>query len=398
MSDQVEVAKVRRSMPLWPTAWRSLRLFAIAIVGASSSACVGGQVAAADDASTSGPDTEPRLLDTASDAGDSASVDAVLDAPPLDAAPLDAAPDDAPDVGNLSAKYPGDLGIDGDPRVVWAENFEEGTVASVLARYDEHKNAPGMSLVADIPAKSGGKSSMKLTAGGPTNATDFYKLLPPNDELFVRWYVKYQPGIPWHHSGMWFGGYAPPTKYPNPRAGTKPIGDDRLSFSVEPIFKSPTLRLDTYSYWMNMHSWMDTPVGDTAYYGNASIHQSGFTVDEGAWMCLEVHAKLNSDLSSSKGAVLEVWKNDALVQRFDEKGPLGYWVKDKFCPDTANGKECTDYRPPGAALAPQNIQLRSSSVLQLNHIWPQNLIDNPTVGSLWFDDMVVARVRVGCLR
>src|SRR5438067_9610171 len=94
----------------------------------------------------------------------------------------------------FSSKYPGDLGIDKDPAVVWAENFEEGAVDAVVARYDDHNNAPGMSLAADVPSKSGGKSAMKLVAGGANSATDVYKKLADHDELWVRWYVKYQAG------------------------------------------------------------------------------------------------------------------------------------------------------------------------------------------------------------
>jgi len=35
---------------------------------------------------------------------------------------------------------------------------------------------------------------------------------------------------------------------------------------------------------------------------------------------------------------------------------------------------------------------------QLDHLWPQNYITDPASGSVWFDDMVIAKVRIGCLR
>jgi hypothetical protein len=375
--------------------WRTSVLSLATILASACGSSDGG--AGADDSSIASSDSAlpGDTLGTDTLAGDATSVDAKVDA-----SSADTSGGDAPPGPGLAAKYPGDLGIEKDPEVVWAESFEEGSVAAVTARYDSKANPPGMSLVGDIPAKSGGKVSMKMTAGGAAAATDLYKLLPDHDELYVRWYVKYEAGIPWHHSGMWFGGYAPPTKYPNPRAGLKPVGDDRVSLAIEPVFDigKPTIRLDTYNYWMNMRSWMDTPTGTTAYYGNATINQKSFTVDEGAWMCLEAHAKLNTDLASSKGAALDVWKNDTLVQHYDEAAPLGYWVKDKFCPDTADGRECTDYRPADVTLVPENIQFRSSAALHLNHFWPQNYITDTRTGSLWFDDMVVARVRVGCLR
>jgi len=115
----------------------------------------------------------------------------------------------------LADRYPCDRGIAGDPAVVWAENFEEGSVAAVTARYDSHNNDAGMLLVADRPAGSCGAASVKFTAGGAVSATDLYKLLlPGHDEYFVRWYVKYQPGAPWHHSGVWFGGDVNNNPYP----------------------------------------------------------------------------------------------------------------------------------------------------------------------------------------
>ncbi|TMB54107.1 MAG: hypothetical protein E6J47_08485, partial [Chloroflexi bacterium] len=225
----------------------------------------------------------------------------------------------------LAAQYPCDQGIAGDPAVVFAEDFEEGTVSQVTARYDDFKNPSGMALVADKPAQSCGAASMRLAAGGPNSATDLFKQLPGNDELYVRWYVKYQAGIPWHHTGVWFGGYNPPIPYPNPQAGVRPNGDDRVSFALEPVWGSgaPNPRLDFYNYWMKMH----TCSGCGGYYwGNALVSRQSFTADDNQWMCIEVHAKLNPDPASGAGAVLEVWKNDALVQRFDQQRGRGYWV------------------------------------------------------------------------
>ncbi len=303
--------------------------------------------------------------------------------------------------GTLAAKYPCDQGIAGDPAVVWTESFEEGSVAAVTARYDSANNPPGMALVGDVPAKSCGKASLKLTSGVNANATDLYKRLSGKDELFVRYYAKYQAGIQWHHTGVWFGGYDPATPYANPQAGLKPAGDDRFSISIEPIYGvgSPNPRLDYYNYWMQMHSWMDMPSGPTAYYGNALVHQNAFVVEDGQWMCLEVHAKLNTDLASSTGAALDVWKNDALVQHLDAQAPTGCWIKDKFCPAGADGNECTDYPDLCAAPdVPLDQQWRSTTALQLDYFWPQNYITTGPDGSVSYDDMVVATTRVGCLQ
>jgi hypothetical protein len=112
-----------------------------------------------------------------------------------------------------------------------------------------------------------------------------------------------------------------------------------------------------------------------------------------------VHARLNTDLASSGGAVLEVWKNDALVQHYDESAPLGCWIRDKFCPEGADGAECTDYPSlcgtPHVAL---DQQYRSTSALRFNAFWPQNYITEGPDGALQFDQMVVATQRIGCTR
>jgi len=313
-------------------------------------------------------------------------------------------PDGATSSDVLADDYPGDLGLGADPAVVWFEDFEGASVPTITGRYDQSQGQARMEFVSDGPAGQGGVQAMALTAGDGVSAVDFYKMLPNADEWWVRWYVKYQGGdIPYHHSGMWFGGYDPPVAFPSPQAGISPDGDDRFSLSIEPVFGDPgARRFDFYAYWMRMHSWMPEPFpanNGTNYYGNSMIHQNGFTVDEEQWVCLEVHARLNMDTASAAGALLEVWKNDVQLIRFEDTGPIGYWVRDKFCPETADGPECTDYQVPAAETL--DLQFRNTSSLQLNAFWPQNYISNttgPGMGTVVYDQMVVATTRIGCLR
>jgi len=252
----------------------------------------------------------------------------------------------------------------------------------------------------DVPPGSRGQASGRLTASGAgPNATDLYKNLGAgHDELYVRYYVKYQAGVMWHHTGVWVGGYNPPANWPSPMAGLRPDGDDRFSVSLEPLESGPNARLDFYNYWMTMHSWMDMPSGPTAYYGNSLVHDSGLRATDDTWLCAELHIKLNPDPASPAGAELGLWIDDAPVEHFTDAAPLGYWVKDKFCPDQADGPECTAYRPPGVALAPLDLRFRSVAQLELNAFWPQNYITDGGAGSVWYDDMVLATRRIGCLR
>jgi len=166
-------------------------------------------------------------------------------------------------------------------------------VSAVTSRYQDYKNAGGMALVTDKPSGSCGTASMKFTADGgnvATQATDLYKRLDAGqDELYVRWYAKYQSGAPWHHTGVWFGGYNPPSNWPNPQAGIRPLGNDRVSFAVEPVWGSggPNPVLDFYNYWMQMHT---CSACGGSYWGNALISRTAFTSSDNTWACVEVHA------------------------------------------------------------------------------------------------------------
>jgi hypothetical protein len=304
----------------------------------------------------------------------------------------------APAGMTLAQAYPGDIGMATDPSVVWMENFEEGNIAAVMTRYDSHTNLAGMTLVTDRPASSSGTHAMELTAGGGSPATDFYKSFGAGyDELYFRYYVKYIGNGPWHHTGLWIGGYDPPLPHPYPRAGQKPAGDDYFSMGLEPVSNPTGLPMDFYTYWMGMHSWRKNPTGAAGdYWGNTLLHDPGFHMRSDTWVCYEIHLRLNPDPAHGTGAMLEVWENDRLIRRFDDTGPYGYWVRDKFCPNDADGAECTDYRPVKPLLVLLDQQWRGTTALKINYFWPQNYNDAGASSSLLLADMVVATRRIGC--
>ena len=239
----------------------------------------------------------------------------------------------------IAARYPGDVGIENDPAVVWVENFEQGTVDAVLMRYEDYGNPPGMTLVPEVPAASSGTAAMRLVAGGSgAEATDFYKRFDQDyPEIHVRYYVKHAAGAEYHHTGVWFGGYNPGADWPSPHAGEKPNGDDRFSISFEPTVSEANPRMDFYNYWSSMHS------GPNLYYGNTLIHDTAVHAIDDQWMCVEVMLRLNPDPASSAGAALGLRIDDVPIITFDDQGPTGYWVWDKFCPEGADGPECTNY-------------------------------------------------------
>ena len=295
----------------------------------------------------------------------------------------------------LSEKYPGDLGMENDPDVIWVENFEESSISDILSRYEDYKNPDGMYFDDDVPALSSGSKSLALVAGGDQeDATDFYKNFGEDgyEQWYIRWYVKYQANAEYHHTGVWFGGYHEPLNWPYPRAGTKPAGDDLFSIAIEPSFPGV---LDFYNYWMKMRSWSDPP---SSYWGNSLVHHSATYYDE-EWICIEVYFKVNPYMNSGDGAELTLWINDEFIVDFTGTSGLGHWVADKFCTEDSDLPSCTNYPPDeGEEMIPLDLQVRVIEELKLNYLWPQNYTTAEEQTTVWFDDIVIANIRIGSLR
>jgi hypothetical protein len=283
----------------------------------------------------------------------------------------------APD--GIAKKYTRDAGIAGDPDVVFTEMFEDSSVPSILSRWTNAGNAAGMSVTSDVPAESGGTRSLLMTAvGGATTGAQLYKKLTPGqDQLYLRYYVKYASGGTYHHAGGWMGGYNPPTDWPQGGANEKPTGSDRFTIGPEPA--NAALQFDLYTYWMNMRA---SPTGD--FWGNTFVQNPAVTARTNRWMCVEVMVKMNNPTSASNGE-LALWIDGVQIIHLREGSPLGRWAGNIFTPD-----------PSGSPF--EGFRWRSVDQLNLNWIWllyyttgdPQGF-----VGKMWFDHVVLAKRYIG---
>src|SRR5262245_47775801 len=75
----------------------------------------------------------------------------------------------------LSERYPGEVNLASDPRVVFSENFEGALSAKWSARWYE----PGMVRGSDRPAASSGQTSLRFV-GSLTNTPAIANMLPSN--------------------------------------------------------------------------------------------------------------------------------------------------------------------------------------------------------------------------
>jgi len=300
-----------------------------------------------------------------------------------------AAPPRLPEGRNgLASKYPGDLQIAGDSRVIFVENFE-GTLDATRKRWDDVKNPAGMSLSRDVPAYSPGKRSLLMThVGGRGTGSHFYRrLLPGHEVVFARFYVKFDPECaPIHHFGTHLGGFNPPTRWPQGGAGERPSGRKRFTSGVEPGGKR--WEWDFYTYWQGMHVH-----GDGRYWGTPFLvgaDKAG--VARGRWICVEMMLKMNTPLSSSNGEQAfwidgKLWRHEGQVVSHIGNGfPRGRWTGGWWRPDSSSEAAFEGFR------------WRTDPKLTVNYIWTYLYITKAPKGHgsrVWFDHIVVAKEYIG---
>jgi hypothetical protein len=288
--------------------------------------------------------------------------------------------------GGLASKYKGDKGIENDPDVIFAENFDEGSMDAVKSRWESVKDIEIMSLSKDVPQASAGKHSLLMThiGGKGTGGHLYRRLLPGYDQLYIRFYVKFDTDCAPIHHFVHVGGYNPPTPWPQGGAGNRPVGNERFTTGVEPYAEK--WRWDFYSYWMGMRS---SP--DSASWGHDFINDDGLKAQRGKWICVELMMKMNSPVTDKNGEQSlwidgKLWSKDGqVISRLGKGFPKGKWVWDSFIPD-----------PKGQPF--EGFQWRNTEDLKLNFLWLLLYTTKAPPGhisKIWFDDIVVAKKYVG---
>ncbi|MBC8873086.1 MAG: hypothetical protein H8E44_26940 [Planctomycetes bacterium] len=316
----------------------------------------------------------------------------------------------------IAAKYPGDVGIEKDPDVIFVESFE-GTVDEICSHWEAAAGKPIMSNSDEVVPGSGGKQSLLLArvAGGTEGYMDggnlYRRLKNKNgdygyDKLFFRFYMKFNDEhAPIHHYGSGLVGFHPPTPWAQGGAGERPKADARWSTQVEP---SSFGTWHFYSYWQEMGG--SPPRGQT--WGNTfEIDVPPRTVVKNKWICLELMVKMN-DIGDSNGE--QAYWLDGRLSRNQEgkitsylgKGfpSVGTWTYDKFKPYVTRQGVTWDYQQgKGVSLEGgkpfPGFAWRNTAELNINAIWLYRYMSRPETGvsKVWWDHLVVARKYIGPL-
>lgn len=295
----------------------------------------------------------------------------------------------------IAAKYPGDVGIEHDPAVVFAENFETGSIADIGKRWDEVSNKDGkvLAVSSDVPGSSRGKHSLQMTGTlGENSGGHLYTRFRGVDRAFLRFYTKFAPDHAYEHHFVELGGYNPPTPWPHPQAGSRPVGHDRVLVFIDPIgwygrYPPPGI-WGLYAYWPEMKV-----SADGKYWGNVLSPARSVAVPRGQWQCVELMVQLNSAPDKSDGE-LALWVDGQRVMHLAQGMRRGPWSGMGLSLAEAGGEPF------------EGLRLRTSMDLKINHLWLEHYVDegaqrqnklaNPNrVNRVWFDDIVVSTQYVG---
>ena len=317
-----------------------------------------------------------------------------------------------PEKSGLAAAYPGDVGIKKNPAVVFAENFEEGTLQELIHRWTDasNKDAKILAFSTDVPAESAGKRSLQMTATrGHDSGGHLFKVISPGqDRLFVRFYTRFAPDYGFCHHFVRIRAMIDPSPYPLGQISKQPshrwCGTDieplRVSqFGGLAMPTSPPGVWALSSYWPDMRSWQGP--GGTSFYPDLFEPQKRVAVARGRWICVEVMVKMNSSPDKSDGAQA-AWIDGKLVSYLGPRTVSGYWRRDKYILDDEKGEPFEGFR------WRKDVPLKWNRLWLLHYVSERNFKKsdayaaehpdapiNTQTAAVWFDDIVVATEYIG---
>lgn len=268
-----------------------------------------------------------------------------------------------PQSQGLAAQFKADAGIAAHPTVIFADDFEQGELGE---RWEGKGAGKGKALsFAPAGGEVCGQRCMKVEARlGENQGDGLTKWFEPAAQVFVRFYVRFDPGCDYvHHfvtlrankglrgGDRWsgFGG-----------AGLRPAGDERFSTALEPWgnwgrWPAPG-KWNFYSYWHEMQVSRDGK-----YWGNSFQVEPQEVILKDRWICAEFMLKHNTP--------------------GEPDGEQAFWI---------DGRLLGHWR---------GINWRKTANLQANALTLESYVTdrwtkNPT-NIVFFDNLVIAREYIG---
>lgn len=273
----------------------------------------------------------------------------------------------------IASRYVGDRDIGNDPNVIFSEDFEGDGLDPILSDWEYASHTERMFVSSDTPDFSVGNQSLFMSG----SADLYQRLLPGYDQLYIRFYAKFEADCQSAGHWVWLGGRYPSVPWPWPEAGICPDGNERWSTGVEPM--GSHWSWDFYTYWMGMRS---APSGDC--WGNTfSGRPSPWPVSKNEWICLEFMVKMNDPATAHNGEQA-FWINGEKMAHLGPGFPAGTWIWDGFYPHEGEA-------------AFEGFQWRNCPDLNINYVWLEHYVPSDPDCGCWFDDLIIATEYIGPL-
>jgi hypothetical protein len=235
----------------------------------------------------------------------------------------------------LAAKYPGDQGIDKDPAVVFADDFEAcASAADLRKKWDVLIHEANLSIADESANQNGGKKSLLITIpkqNEPLSAGVDRTLKETRDVLFVRWYMKFDKGWLVKGDSVHNGASISSQYHQNGRAtpGVRADGRNKFlaGFECENSVGPSPGSLNVYLYWPEQgDKWGDHlyPSGTVipnsysrsgaATFGKGFVAGKDFTPQLDRWYCYESMLKANAP--GQRDGRLAMWVDGQLAADF----------------------------------------------------------------------------------
>lgn len=274
----------------------------------------------------------------------------------------------------LALKYPNDVGIENDPDVLFADNFESGH----LKKWDEQRGRVVMTL--SSPNTGRWCVQMPMERGKNHGGDAIKWFMPGADAVYARLYVKFSPEYQYNHHFIWLGANQHTNKWSAfGKAGLKPNGT-YYSTGMEPWFawgrNPPPGEVNLYSYYLDMEP--DPKMNK--YWGNGFFPPG-----------------------PGKGQPAD---KSRVIPKLDTWQCWEFMIQANSAPDLADGKQAMwiDGERVGEFTG---IRWRNDMALKVNCFWLQHYGYDPgdptkqywkDNQSVWFDDLVVARRYIGPMK
>jgi hypothetical protein len=270
----------------------------------------------------------------------------------------------------IASKYPGDVGIQNDQSVIFADDFEAYNNASGLTINWSHFYHAANTRIDTEHFYTGSRSlefTLPLARHEVSNAV-IKNLSIPQDSLFVRVYTKFESGYDVTIQGH--NGIRISSSYPGP--GNKPDGSDFFLFMLENsryFGENNPGYLNVYAYHPEQRSgWGDHWYPDGRVlpgdhlpgdFGNDFISRPGFIPQTNRWYCYEFMVRANSP--GKRDGRVAVWIDGILVADF------------------------------------QNVRMRDSDSMKIDQVQLELHAGSNLSGAVrkWYDNLVIAVSYIG---